>query len=184
MSRTDPGREPDDLLLFTPVETAYRGANGWSSEVQRAFVAALARCGTVAAAARSVGRNPRSAYRLRVRAGEDSPFARAWDEALDRAGEDALHGSMAGGMAARRTEVFHRGRHVGWRTQYDNRLAYAALRALDKRDAHWAAHGVDATSLLAHATELPNGRDMCVTSTDPTTPGRGRPGPADDGRDR
>ena len=161
MSQTDP---PDDLLLFAPVATAYRGANGWSSEVQRAFVAALARTGVVAAAARSVGRNPRSAYRLRATAGGDSPFARAWDEAQRRGSEEALDASMAGGMAARRTEVFHRGRPVGWRTSYDNRLAYAALRALDKRDARWASTGLDARKLLADATELPNGRDMCVTS--------------------
>ena len=153
--------QPDDLLLFTPAASAYRGANGWSSEVQRAFVAALARCGVVAAAARSVGRSPSSAYRLRRRAGDDSGFARAWDEAQARGSEEALDGAMAGGMTARRTEVYHRGRFVGLRTEYDNRLAYAALRALDRRDARWAAQGVDARMLLAAATELPNGREMC-----------------------
>ena len=164
MSTSEPP-QPDDLLLFAPVATAYRGANGWSSEVQRAFVAALARTGTVAAAARSVGRNPRSAYRLRARAGEASGFARAWDEAQRRGTEEALDASMTGGMTVRRTEVFHRGRQVGWRTAYDNRLAYAALRALDRRDALWARTDVDAMKLLAAATELPNGRDMCVTSS-------------------
>ncbi|WP_375402657.1 hypothetical protein [uncultured Sphingomonas sp.] len=164
MSRLDQTEPPDDLLLFAPVRTAYRGANGWSSAVQRAFVGALARTGVVAAAARSVGRNPRSAYRLRARAGEDSGFARAWNEAQRRGSEEALDASMAGGMTARRTEVFHRGRHVGWRTSYDNRLAYAALRALDHQDLAWARQGVDATKLLGDATELPNGRDMCVTS--------------------
>lgn len=54
--------EPDNLLLFTPVATTYRGANGWTAEVQRAFIAALARTGVVAAAARSIGRSSRSAY--------------------------------------------------------------------------------------------------------------------------
>ena len=136
-----------------------RRADGWSAEVQRAFVAALARTGVVAAAARSVGRSPRSAHQLRARAGDAHPFARAWDEARRRGSEEALDAAMAGGMAARRTEVFHRGRHVGWRTQYDNRLAYAALRALDRRDGLWAGQGVDARLLLAAATELPNGRE-------------------------
>lgn len=161
MSQTDPSSEPDNLLLFTPVPQARRRANGWSTEVQRAFVAALARTGVVAAAARSVGRTARSAYQLRARAGERSGFVRAWDEAQCRGAEEALDASMAGGMVARRTEVFHRGRHVGWRTQYDNRLAYAALRALDRRDALWARGDVDATMLLAAATELLNGREEC-----------------------
>ena len=71
---------------------------------------------------------------------------------------------MAAGMVARRTEVFHRGRHVGWRTAYDNRLAYAALRALDRRDARWAMDGVDARMLLDEAAELLNGRERCEAS--------------------
>lgn len=158
--------DADDLLLFTPVPTVYRGANGWSSEVQRAFVAALARTGVVAAAARSVGRSPSSAYQLRRRAGNDSDFARAWDEVQRRAGEEALDASMAAGMEARRTEVFYRGRHVGWRVQYDNRLAYAALRALDKQEARMVASGTDATKLLAEVTQLLNGRATCEVSPD------------------
>ncbi len=166
--RMNDSDRPDDLLVFTPVPWAYRGANGWSSEVQRAFVGALARCGVVAAAARSVGRSPSSAYRLRRRAGDDSGFARAWDEAQARGSEEALDASMTGGMIARRTEVYHRGRFVGWRTSHDNRLAYAALRALDGQAARWAAQGIDASMLLDAATELPNGRDMCEPSADPT----------------
>ena len=164
---------PDDLLLFTPVHTTYRGANGWSSEVQRAFVAALAQCGTVAAAARSVGRSPSSAYQLRRRAGEAHPFSLAWDEAQARAADQALDAGMTGGMVARRTAVFHRGRQVGWRTTYDNRLAYAALRALDRREARWAAQGVDAMMLLERATELLDRREMCEASLDEGRPHRG-----------
>jgi hypothetical protein len=150
---------PDDLLLFTPVHTAYRGANGWTSEVQRAFVAALARTGVVTAAARSVGRTARSAYMLRRRAGEDHPFTRAWETAQARAGGRALDLAMAAGLEPRRTEVFYRRRHVGWRTHWDNRLAYAALRALDRQEERWSRIGVDATKLLDDATKLPNGRE-------------------------
>jgi hypothetical protein len=150
---------PDDLLLFTPVHTAYRGANGWTSEVQRAFVAALARTGVVTAAARSVGRTARSAYMLRRRAGEDHPFTRAWETAQARAGGRALDLAMAAGLEPRRCEVFYRGRHVGWRTYYDNRLACAALRALDRQEERWTRAGLDATKLLDDATKLPNGRE-------------------------
>ena len=150
----------DDLLLFAPVQTAYRGANGWSAEVQRAFIAALARSGVVAHAARSVGRSPRSAYQLRQKAGADSSFARAWNVAQARACDRALDAAIDGGMQPRRVEVWYRGRHVGWRTSYDNRLAYAALRALDKREERWAAAGIDAAATLADAIKLPNGREM------------------------
>ncbi|HEX8484618.1 MAG TPA: hypothetical protein VF643_04465 [Sphingomonas sp.] len=123
---------PDALLLFTPVQTTYRGANGWSSEVQRAFVAALARSGVVAAAARSVGRSASSAYQLRRRAGVESSFALAWDEAQRRATEAAMDLALADGMHVRRTEVYYRGRHVGWRTVHDDRLLCAALNAFDR----------------------------------------------------
>lgn len=167
MYQPESPEEPDNLLLFTPVVTAYRGANGWSAAVQRAFVAALARTGVLAAAARSVGRNPRSAYRLRVRTGEDSGFARAWDEVQRRGSEEALDASMAGDMPARRTEVFYRGRHVGKRTTYNSCLAYAAPRALDRRNAYWEAEKLDARMLLVGATELPNGREMCEASPHP-----------------
>ena len=161
----------DSLLLFTPVATHYRGANGWSSEVQRAFVAALARCGVVAAAARSVGRSASSAYQLRKRAGPAHAFTLAWDEAQRRAGEEALDKAMAGGMVERRTAVWHRGRQVGWRMSYDNRLGYAALRALDRQALRWSAAGLDATMLLGLATELPNGREMCEASAERGTEG-------------
>jgi hypothetical protein len=54
-----------------------------ASEVQRGFVAALARCGVVAAACR-IGRSASSAYCLRKRAGANSPFSAAWDKATRR----------------------------------------------------------------------------------------------------
>lgn len=158
---------PDDLLLFTPVASAYRGANGWLSEVQRAFIAALARTGVVAAAARSVGRSARSAYQLRRRAGADSPFARAWVEAQGRAHEETVDAAMATATAPRRTEVWHRGRHVGYRTVWENRLAFAALRALDRREAMMAP---DARKLLSDAAELLDGRERCEASP-PGAPG-------------
>jgi hypothetical protein len=45
---------PGDLLTFTPVPQTREISGGWSSEVQRAFVAALARCAVMGVAARSV----------------------------------------------------------------------------------------------------------------------------------
>ena len=166
MSTTESSPQPDDLLLFAPVASAYRGANGWTAEVQRAFVDALARTGVVAAAARSVGRSRESAHRLRRRAGEDSGFARAWDQAQARAGRVALAHAVDGVGAPRRVEVWYRGRHVGWRTYYDNRVTLAALRALDRQETRWAAAGLDATKLLNGVLEFQDERDMCDPSRD------------------
>ena len=183
LPRMTPASAPDDLLLFTPVASAYRGANGWSAEVQRAFIAALARCGVVAAAARSVARSPRSAYQLRRRAGENSGFARAWEEAQARAGDRTLDQAMAGAMQVRRTPVWRHGRQVGWREAADNRLAYAVLRTLDRREERWAAEGLDARMLLDEITELPNGRERCEASSESDADradGAGGP-PTDDG---
>lgn len=47
------GDTPD--IPFTPVERLRRRRNGWSADRQRAFISTLACCGSVAAAARSVG---------------------------------------------------------------------------------------------------------------------------------
>jgi hypothetical protein len=60
------GGASDDTpdIPFTPVERLRRRRTGWSGDRQRAFIATLARCGSVAAAARSVGMTARSAYRL------------------------------------------------------------------------------------------------------------------------
>ena len=155
---------PDDLLLFAPVTLAYRGANGWTAEVQRAFIAALARIGVVAAAARSVGRSRESAHRLKQRAGADSGFARAWDQALARSGDRALDVAIAAGFEPRRHEIWRGGRFLGWRTCYDNHLAFAALRTLDRREARFAAAGLDARRLFVDATKRRDGRDTCDVS--------------------
>lgn len=122
---------PESLLLFTPFVPRRVTASGWSAEVQRCFVAGLARTGVVSAAARSVGRTPRSAWQLRQRAGADSQFVQAWDIALDMGRGAALDRVIARGFGPVREPVWYRGRQVGWRERHDNRLLFAALRAMD-----------------------------------------------------
>ncbi len=169
--------DPDALLLFTPVPAQRVIANGWSAEVQRAFVAALARVGTVAAAARSVARSPRSAYQLRARAGADSGFVRAWDAALARPQLEALDIAIDRGFAGHREPVWYRGQQVGWRIRQDNTLLLAALRALDGISGRFARTDLrDPTEVLrgcsrghdrrgrlcrARATELHEHREYC-----------------------
>ena len=118
-----------DMLAFTPAPTNGRH-DGWTPERQRAFIDQLARIGVVTAAARAVGMSAKSAYLLRRRA-DAADFAAAWDaaqaegrrHALSLAIERALHGTA--------TPVFYRGRRIGERRTYHNRLLITAIQAID-----------------------------------------------------
>lgn len=65
---------------FTPVRLRRR-KDGWSPGAQCAFLAALYLTGSVARAAKAVGRSRETAYRLRRKPGAES-FAAAWDRIL------------------------------------------------------------------------------------------------------
>jgi hypothetical protein len=125
--------DDDDLFLpeFTPVPLSRRRHDGWTAERQRAFIAALARTGVVAAAARAVGMGVTSAYNLRRRAGAES-FALAWTmvetEARQRAFALIVDQAINGTTSPR----FYRGRFVGMVHRYETQLALAALRAADR----------------------------------------------------
>jgi hypothetical protein len=118
-------------LDFTPVPRQRRRRNGWTEERQRQFIAALAECGSVARAARSVGITPRSAYRLMDAEGADD-FARAWDLAIDigieRVRLAALDRTLHGAPCA----VYRRGKLVRVETRFNDRLAIALLSGQDK----------------------------------------------------
>lgn len=113
------GLGPGDLAL-DPVPLRPRD-DGWTPARQRAFLEALASCGSVAAAARRVGMSRESAYALRRRA-DARGFAQAWDAArllaaehlVDLAWDRATQGEV-------RPLVYH-GEVVGEVRHYDNRL--------------------------------------------------------------
>ena len=86
---------------FTPVKHRSR-KDGWSAQIQCAFLAHLYITGSVAAAARSVGRSRASAYNLRAHAGAES-FAQSWDAIL--AGPSTGSPSKGGPMRRRRRKV-------------------------------------------------------------------------------
>ena len=113
-------------IPFDPVPRLRARRNGWSEARQRAFIAALATCGSVAAAAREVGMTPRSAYRLCDAPGADS-FVRAWDRALDlgiaRLRGDSLQRALEGGFVP----VYRRGKLVRVEHRRNDRLAIALL---------------------------------------------------------
>lgn len=110
---------------FDPVPVAARH-DGWTPEKQRWFIDALAACGCVKAAARHVGMTAKSAYRLRNRP-DAAGFAAVWDHAQregfarthDNAVERAIYGEQV--------PIYRRGRQVGTRVRYNDRLIFAVL---------------------------------------------------------
>lgn len=125
-SPADRPDDPDDPLVFTPVPARRHRRGGWTLDRQLRFILALSRCGSVSAAARSVGLSARSAYKLLEREGADS-FAAAWDHAAE-AGRDRLRGDAFDRAIHGVVEPMIRyGREVGVRTRFDDRLALAVL---------------------------------------------------------
>ncbi len=118
-------------LNFTPVSRLRRRRDGWSEERQRAFIAALAVCGTVTMAARAVGSTARSAYRLLDAPGADS-FAAAWDAAIDqgyaRIQADALERALKGAFVP----VYRRDKLVRVEHRRSDKLAIALLNGQDR----------------------------------------------------
>ncbi|MDQ8758318.1 hypothetical protein RCO27_18980 [Sphingosinicella sp. LHD-64] len=78
-------RHPDPeiaaLLDFAPVRRRCRRHDGWSEQVQRDFIVALATHGNSERAAQAVGRTMSGAYKVRTSAGGEG-FGEAWDKAV------------------------------------------------------------------------------------------------------
>ena len=136
-------RPSDELPIpeFDPVPRQRVRRGGWSEERQRGFIAALVKCGSVAAAARSVGLTPRSAYRLADAPGAES-FVMAWDEAMKLGmafiRDDSLDRSLNGAFVP----VYRRGKLVRVEHRRNDRLAIAVLGTRD-----WAADDLRRTAL-------------------------------------
>ena len=127
---TQRGEDAPDID-FTPVPRLRRRRDGWSEQRQRLFIAALAMCGTVSAAARAVGSTARSAYRLLDAPGADS-FAAAWDTAIDqgyaRMQAEALERSLKGAFVP----VYRRGKLDRVEHRRCDKLAIALLNGKDR----------------------------------------------------
>lgn len=114
----------DDSLSFTPAPVLAR-RDGWTADRQRAFIAALARHGGIAEAARSVGMTPQTARRLRKRVGAED-FARAWDAAVEEGRLRAFDTALRIGRDGDYVPLFRNGRQIGIRHRFNNRLLFAA----------------------------------------------------------
>ena len=114
---------------FTPVPVRAR-RDGWTPEIQTAFIAALAQAGSVPKAARAVGRTPASAYRLRARPGAES-FGAAWDTVVGEGRAMLLDTAFELAVNGEQVPVIRRGRIVGTRTRYDNGLLMKLIKRFD-----------------------------------------------------
>ncbi len=117
-----------DPLDFTPVPRKFlRRHDGWTVERQRRFIAALAECGSVSAAARQVGVSNSGAYNL-YNHPDGASLRAAWDRALamgcarihDVAMERAIHGVLV--------PIFYKGEQVGEQRFYSDRVLTTLLR--------------------------------------------------------
>ena len=122
----------DDPIDFTPVPRQRNRRNGWTELAQRAFIAALEECGSVARSARAVGMNPRSAYRLLEAEGADS-FAEAWDQAIARGVERVRGEAMLRALHGSWVPVVRRGRVVRMEFRHNDKLAIGVLSGRDGR---------------------------------------------------
>jgi hypothetical protein len=109
--------------------------DGWTPARQELFLIQLERLGIVSAAARAVGMSPKSAYALLNRSEEeqshDDPiptFAQAWHAAIDIGHENAVSLAIERAIEGEARPVFYRGRQVGERRVFDNRLLMRALQ--------------------------------------------------------
>lgn len=119
--------DSSDQLAFSPVFLIRARHDGWTIARQHKFIACLATIGLVSAAARSVGMSAKSAYALRKRAGAES-FAAAWDRALSLGQQVADAEAVERAVHGVKQPIFYKGKQVGVKTVYNDRLLIAALR--------------------------------------------------------
>lgn len=90
------------------------------------FIAVLARCGNVSAAARAAGLSRSRAYELRA---EDPGFAADWDDALSEAVDGLAYEARRRALEGDARPVFYRGEQVGQTRRYSDALLMFLLRA-------------------------------------------------------
>lgn len=121
--------EESAVPAFGPVPLRYRH-DGWTPDRQLAFVEALAGCGCVDEACKTVGMSRNSAYALKRRH-DAQAFRLAWDAAMDYAVGRLADAAMSRAINGVAVPVFHNGEQVGERRYYDERLTMFLLRHRD-----------------------------------------------------
>lgn len=144
MSTTKPVIPRGTLPAFTPVPRQTVRHNGWSPEVQKAFIEALADTGSVTAACRAVNRADHGVYLLR-RHPEAGEFRKAWEAALALGVKRIEDVAMDRALNGVEVPVYHFGQIVGTRRVYNDSLLMFMLRnRAPKRFAADNARGMNA----------------------------------------
>ncbi len=111
-------------------ETRRLRKDGWDGGRMAAFCGTLAETGVVTLACRASGMSAQSAYGLRHR---NPLFDKAWDAAISiarkRLADELLARSIRGGVE----QLLKDGAIVAERQTFDNKLAFAVLRRLDRQ---------------------------------------------------
>lgn len=95
--------------------------DGWTPDVQRRFIDALAACGSVAEACRVVNRSASTAYRLRAKPAAKA-FRDAWTAAQGLAYRQVFEMAMDRAVIGTEQPIYHKGEQVGFKTTYSDRL--------------------------------------------------------------
>jgi hypothetical protein len=120
--------DPDDPLLgFRPVPHKAARRNSIGPARQRAFIAALAECGIVTQAARSIGASMEALYKLRNKPGAEE-FRAAWDAAVDRGVMRLEDCALARAMEGEERMVVSAGQHMGYERRFNDNLVMFFLR--------------------------------------------------------
>ena len=127
MADNDDTPKPTTLPDFTPVPRQQDRADGWGADVQRAFIEALADCGSVVAACRFVGKSASSAYSLR-RHPEGAEFAAAWQAAADLGIRQIEDYAMDRALNGVEVPVFAYGDKIATRRVHNESLVMFMLR--------------------------------------------------------
>lgn len=141
--------------------------DGWTADVQRKFIHALAACGSVVEACRVANRSASSAYRLRAKP-EAQAFRDAWAAATAMAYRQVFELAMDRAVIGVEQPVYHNGEHVGFKTTHSDRLLCyllghlrpAAPSTAKVEPAHRDRHDYD---LAAALSELPSDLDEEMT---------------------
>lgn len=126
MDTPPPPADAPEPPEFTPVPTASARRDGWTPARQARFLILLRQTGVVGYSARGVGMSHASAYKLRARPGAES-FAAAWDRAVEAGYARAFDMAFERAVKGVTTPRYYRGKVVGTRHRFDDRLAIAAL---------------------------------------------------------
>jgi hypothetical protein len=117
-------------VLDAPADTAPRErrarSDGWSLDMQVAFLRALSATHSVAEAAEAVGRSRQAAYRLRSRL-KGQPFDLAWEVAFHHSYDVLAHAALERALNGVEVPVFFQGEQVGSYRRFDERLTVALL---------------------------------------------------------